>query len=195
MKNEAIEQYEFLLTTHRELHRFLVEHANVQSIADVRGMTIEELTDLGYFFNEVTQLLEDLRKEIARRHEVVKQVVCMAASQRAATTGSAVEPVRTDYTTATPRIKTHVRLPKRHKDPETYDQIMTGLDVPIGLVQSGVFQLNWNAMADYLDTLKKQGLPLPKGLDEEFKVKTFELTYRRKKEIGTTSYSEEQEIL
>jgi len=142
----------------------------------------EELADLVLAMKHSLKYLKDLQKEVNQCANMAERIACLLWLKEG--TG---EPIRTEYTTATPTIKEVAAIPTRRKNPEAFAALMRGLNVPADLwIDSDVdevVRVHWPGFVEYMTRRAGAGLPLPAGIDPHKVYPLYSLTVRKTKEI------------
>lgn len=152
---------------------------------------LEELTDIAFSIRKSLDLVEDQRKELNRFVESLEKVIGALWVQNGDS-----EPIRTDFVTASPRLKMVATVPSRHKDPEAYAKLMQFYNIPDHLwnvkeEDHPVVSIHWPGLVDDISERTMRGLPLPDGLDPSKMITLYKVTFRQRKEITRDSLTEQ----
>ena len=179
MLQSAVELYK----ASRELHEKLYVAIN-ELTPQLRACQhdIGELADAALVLDKCQKLSEDSEKECRKLLDTIKKAICVLWAQIG--DGS---PVRTWHVTASPSVKFMVPIPSKSKEPERFEKVMRGLNVPEALwnkpdTKAAVVP-NWPGMIEYVTELLEKGLPLPDGLDETKKYAVYQVRLTGQKEI------------
>lgn len=135
-------------------------------IADValKGNTdIKELADAAYAMHKLEQYADAVKKLARTERERIARLCCMLWVR----TSDDGEPIRTEYVTASPNIKTVPKIPKKHEDPELYKNFLMALGVSeeMASLENPPVAAHWPDLVDYCTNLAAQGKPLPPALE------------------------------
>lgn len=154
--------------------------------------TLEDKADAAFALHQTSELLDELRKKCDALHDHLAKMIGIGWLGRQMQTLSC-EPIRTDYVTATPDVKSAVTQPSPNKDYANYRLFMEDLGVPEHLialhddkgnvVRRQVVSVDWKGLIEYITELTAQAKPLPRGVDPSKKYPSYELRYRRRKGI------------
>jgi len=171
----AKEVYKAVYTAHAEAYAKLKKmHDVVGSCSDVK-----EQADFAYALRETAKLADDLRKMADATRSIAEKICCAVAVKDGIT-----DPVRTEYCTATPRIKMSATLPNKRTDPERYAQLLEFFGMTDEAREMDVARINWNGFVDYVTRACEEGRPLPPGVDMEKTYPVYSLSpLRRKKGV------------
>lgn len=164
-----------LFTKSRKAHKEIYEELVRIKVFIKQCGRMEEQADVAYAANEAFKLLDDLRKEAQVIRELAEKI------------GTALwvkvsngDPIRTDYVTATPRVKMTATLPKKSKDPVAYATFMRFLKIPEDIADAEVVRPHWPAVVELLSKLMEEGKPLPPGIDPDKMYPVYKMTLRGK---------------
>lgn len=140
----------------------------------------KEHADTAYALREIAEFADAIRKQSEFVKVLSERMACMltiAIHQTA-------EPIRTEFCTASPKVRTVVTVPSRRKSPEQFASLMTFLGVPRHLWEGGehaVVETHWPGLIEYLGKLQAEGKPLPPGIDPNKTIAQYSLMIRGKK--------------
>jgi hypothetical protein len=146
--------------------------------------SLVDLADAAYCCREIEKTADDIRKRTIELGEIAQRLACVieVASEE-------VEPIRTEYVTATPDVKLIASLPKRSTDPEGFAALMAHLGIPEHAWQGGdhaPVQLHWKGLMERINRDSAEGKPLPPGVDPTKTYSEYKLCMRGgKRAIGS----------
>lgn len=145
--------------------------------------SLEELADTTYALREAGELINRLRIRVEALKTEIEAKACTIAVE-----SGEIDPIRTEYCTATPDMKISVSVPKRRKEPEAYAELMTALGVPRELWDRGVenspaVDLHYPGLVEMVTERAAAGLPLPPGVSPDRTKTMFRLAIRRRRGI------------
>ncbi len=160
---------------HKELYTHLIE---LRKDTEGEVCTDEvELTDASFCLRECISLLEDVRKELSKTSNQVKERACYiyAKKQMASLNG---QPIRTVYCTATPDVKMYAPFPiKKSKD--GWDELMEYLGVSKETADKELVRPHYNSMVALCTELTREGKPLPPGCNPDNKIPQYDLKMKK----------------
>ena len=142
---------------------------------------MEEFADAAYALHQSLQLLKDTSVTLNRHCEMYQRMAGLIWI-----TIDSPEPIRTDYVTASPRVKYVASPPSRKKNPEKYLELMNWLKIPQEAFipkhedESPAIELHWVGFCDLLSNLAAEGKPLPAGVDVDKVYPQYKLTLHGK---------------
>jgi hypothetical protein len=167
-----------------ELHRASVE-LEVKLNAEMSTCVEKtDAVDVAYAMRETWSLVHDVRKRVyVLQQRAEKLAVALNLAD-----GSA-ENIKTDYCTATPKIRTIVSIPRRSTDPENFGKLMAWLGVPKDLWDKGdeekeVLRPHWPGLIDHIADRLQEGKPMPPGVEPNKTYAEYSLVMRGKKGIA-----------
>lgn len=170
MRKDLIGAFAAVRDLHQKLYGLIVQiDKPVQT-----DFSMEECADTSLWCREVEELLKDSLKDIRGIAALANRHACLQWVRRM--TG---EPIRTDYTTASPKVGVNAEMPK-HGTPE-YLQMMAALGVPAE--RASVVRPHWPDLMDHFTELTQAGRPLPPGVDTTTLKPTYMLHQRKKRDI------------
>lgn len=170
MTPEALRLYSETLTAYQQL----LPQANAMAQQINRAGTAEECADLALVAKKSEELIDELRKALYR----VKELAIKKACTIWAVTSTDGEPIRTEYTTATPDVAEAVAFPKRDEHPDKYAALMAYMGIDPGLwkdCQYPAVDFHYNGMIDLIAGCRQRGQQFPPGLDESKVYTTYKL--------------------
>jgi hypothetical protein len=177
MLPEAKQYYSRVKEAHEDLIRIRIE---VKEKAEQLN-SMEEFADLAYALEMSGKMIDDLEKENRLLNELMQRKACMLWVTRSLDGSN----IKTEYTNAKPVMKEIATLPRRHKDPQAYNELMKFLGVPAELLEGDKppVGMDWKGMVDMLSDRKAKGLPLPPGIDPDKTYPLYELHMMRRKDV------------
>lgn len=159
-----------------ELRRIVLEY-NHETDAHFQNMTKHTKVDVCFFYREVEDLLDEMRKECLARREKVSLALGAEIVQAAIAAGSTDTTCVGNFATAKVDIKTLPVMPKRNT-PE-YQALLRAMGVADEIVDAGVLEPHFVRLGDYLTTKAGAGLtPFKDVLQVREQVN---VTFRKKK--------------
>ena len=177
--------YRKVADSHR---RLLADLQSVrQATAAGRVADLPELADQVLAMKECQKLADDQAKDLQKVVELTERTLCLLWAQ-----GTSGEPIRTEHTTVTPRVKMAVQLPKQRTDPEGYAAIMGYFGVNKLATEGELLRAHWPSMVEHVSELLSAGKPLPPGIDPSRTYPVYATTARKKKEVVDLTLEEER---
>lgn len=154
---------------------------------EMSGMitSAEEGADIVYALDQTIKKMEDLTKHYKRALTMANEITAAVYVQENINnvTSDGLQPIRTDYCTASLKTKTAVGIPSKKKQPEKYAALMEALGVPEKL--RGALVPHYMGMMElYTDGLEK-GVDHLNGWEPEKEYIVFTFTTRKKQGILT----------
>ena len=130
----------------------------------VKGLTDKnDLADAAYAARELETMADAIRKRAKANKELAERICCMICALT-----SDVDPIKTEFVTASPGIRTVASLPHRSTDRENYALLMDYLGIDRKHwegVEHACVQPHWPGVMEDINTLLAAGEPLPPGVD------------------------------
>jgi hypothetical protein len=147
-------------TFHAKMYRLL---SNLEA-ATKKGIDLKTMADTAYYCREVDKLLQDLKVHANRVRKLAQDIGCLVWAQI-----GKEEPIRTEYCTASPKVKMMASLPHHKRQPEQYRELMAymGLDPKLWDCEEPAVKLSFNGMIDVLTQAAEDGKPLPPGVEPD----------------------------
>jgi hypothetical protein len=190
------ENYQDFYRRASEAHNFVI--ATLPTLGPKANLS--DLADLLLSLKKSSDLLDDARKEIDKVMRAVEAIFC-----KLAVTSNMTEPVRTDYCTATPKLKMVASIPSIKTEPEKYAQLMRYLKIPEhlwstaggvnGEYQSAKVALHWPGICDLLTERARLGEPMPPGIDPAKVTTNYSVRLTQRKEILSAIEFEKQQTM
>lgn len=187
MPSQAVELYETARAAHETAYKLTQALQQMLPRADN-----ETRVNIGFACREAFKYLDDARKLAQGAAEQSERIACLDWLQSTIDG----EPIKTEYVTASPDMKTQATIPTIEKNPDGYHKLMDYLGVdPIlrdkgkvltaeGEEETEVVKVNWNGFVSLLTRLQAAGYPLPDGIDTNATFTQYRLRYRRKKGVA-----------
>lgn len=118
------------------------------------------------------KLADDIRKEFKKLGETIDHMLCAVAAS------TKEHKIKTPYVTASCDVKLQAPVPKRSKEPEAYEELCRALGFSEELIKTGIADIRWPELTEYLSELTRQGKPLPPGIDPEKVKPLYTVSYR-----------------
>jgi hypothetical protein len=141
---------------------------------------MQELADIAYAMRETKDLLHAAYATARQAGETAQKVACALWVSDSNNTGG---PIRTEYCTATPKIKMMAAMPKKRLDPDGYAALMAHFGISEELQNNEAFRPHWPGMVDLFSDRLSAGKPLPPGIDPNKLYPVYSLTIRGKKDV------------
>lgn len=139
---------------------------------------MQDLVDLGFLHREISDKLDELRKECNARQERISRVIGATVIKRTTTDPTLDMTQRGTLASATPDVGVVAICPKPNT-PE-YVALMKGLGIENEeLIASGALAPHFVRMSEYVSERLSKGLPAPAGVLGTSP--TFRVTYIRKR--------------
>ena len=171
-----------MLDRFRELYRVaFVAHSELSQVlhnveAGLDSETAEDVADANLVLDEITKLMEDLRKQAFQKTDILNKLLCLRWIQIADG-----EPIRTKLCSFSPRVIHMPKVPSPHKDPEKYAEVCRYFGLPEETVESRTFRPHWPSLLKQVEKLAEEGKPLPAGLAEQPTYPEYRVTRTKKK--------------
>lgn len=182
------------------LHKFVFD--SLAAICrNIEATPIDQKVDCSFCLAKVSELLEDLRKEV---DAVKKKQIFRKICEQWVADPAMDSTIRGQFASGTPRIKKMTSLPDFDSDPEAYTYLMDYLGVAEDLRDKGkllvcegefeteVLKINWKGFQDWVQMMEIQGHVLPPELVEKCKMKQwpeYDVGLRKLKDILAKSYT------
>lgn len=138
-----------------------------------------EMCDLGFLYRELGDLFKELSTTSNAWEAKLSNILCLGMMyQQLKDPEKAPENVRGSLATATPKILTQPKFPK--KDTPEFLELMKAMGVP--LENAHLFSPSFKTFEEYLTKLAEDGKPMPPGIVGKYEVNT--MFYRRTKELS-----------
>lgn len=155
-----------------------------ERILEIRELTkaqtdMNELADWVYALRESYTFVDNLRKDIKAAMETCEKLACLFWIEM-----QDGDPIKTEYVTATPKVKMIASIPSKKKDPEQYAKLMNFLGVDEKLYDEiEVVRPHWPGFVEMVSQLAEKGLPLPDGIDPTKTFPQYSLIVRKQKGV------------
>ena len=155
-------------------------HAEIYAeIANARRVTprlsLPEMVDLLFIFDQSEQRIEDLRKELSK---FCKQMIAIICAQwvKDNLTEINVEPIRGELATGSPDVGKSITLPK--SDSQEYADLLFELCIPPKY--ASLIRIHWPAMSEYISAILSAGGAVPECLRQQITHPEYKCTLRPK---------------
>jgi|TARA_R100000501_G_C2614974_1_gene108738 hypothetical protein len=177
MKNQIKAAYHDVLENAKELRNVLIDmHVDFDKFVVERLCEEEELVDLGIIGRDLESLLDELRKEVKARKELVSKVLAVAITKDALNNPHSDVRATGTLGTATPDVKVQPILPKRSD--AKYADLLKHFGVNEEAINRGLLSVHWVKFGDYLTELTREGKNAPLEIESKA-VPT--VTFRKKR--------------
>ena len=158
------------------LHNSIYDETCKVMTASINETSLEKLAETAFVLKKASALADDLRKQLNKAQAILELAVCQKWIKQ-------TEPsdIRTDYITATPRLKMTTTLPSDKTDPEGYEKLLRALQIPEHCWP--LMRLHWPGICEDITELAAQGKPFPEGLNPAKNKANYALHYHQRKEI------------
>ena len=165
------ELYRVAFVAHSELSQAL---HNVEAGLDSEAA--EDVADANLVLDEITKLMEDLRKQAFAKTTLTNKLLCFRWLQIADG-----EPIRTRVCSYSPRVIHMPKVPSHKKEPEAYAAVCRHFGIPEATIEDRTFQPHWPSLLKQVEKLAEEGKPLPAGLAEQPTYPEYRVTRTKKK--------------
>jgi len=150
-------------------------------------LNLADLADMGFLCREMENFLDNARKEVKGRKELCGKIIGLAVAKQSLADPSKLKTnVKGELATATPDVKQEPKLPSKRLPDGTPNPEFHSLLMAMGfseeLAKSGLVDLRWKGMCDWISERTALGLPLPKEIVATYSAPT--ATFRRRKRTG-----------
>ena len=159
-------------------HKLDLQSIKVWAEEEKTNYSAYELTDSAYALREIIKFTEDTLKEL-KKQEKMSWAKCGIICITADVSG----PIDTPYCVGQLKVEEIPDIPKRHKDPERYDEFMKFMGIPPELYLNDMIRLHWPNFMEWYNQRLRDAKPSPKGLDPSKTTTTAKLSIRKKREI------------
>jgi len=144
-----------------------------------RSVPVADLADIGFFLRELERHLDEMRKDVAARKDLIERLICLHSVKRMQE-GENSGNVVGRFASATPDLGQTPVVPKLGT-PE-YDDLMREIGVPVGAYKDKLVVPHWKYVKLWIEERLASGLPVPKGVTTrpDYRAKF----HRRKKTDG-----------
>lgn len=171
MLNKFKELYKIAFEAHNELSQALY---NVEAGLD--SESAEDVADANLVLDEITKLMEDLRKQAFAKTVLTNKLLCLRWLQIADG-----EPIRTKVCSYSPRVIHMPKIPSHKKEPEAYAAVCRYFGLSDETIENRTFQPHWPSLLKRVEELAEEGKPLPAGLDKQPTYPEYRVTRTKKK--------------
>lgn len=139
-------------------HRIIYEATQTTK---AEGMSLQDLVDLGYHIKEISKHAEILQQETDKLLYTVGLIFCRDWTMAKLTDELTKDKVIGKYATAVADVTVAAAPPKR--DTPEWEAFMDHLQIP-GPARK-LLSAHWPSVRDWLESLVKEGKPMPAGFD------------------------------
>lgn len=169
-----------LVAFHKEVYDFIaVTHDGVTKME----LSMEDLVDMGYLCRDMERYLDEMRKEVKSRKELIGKLLAFHVAQQSLNDTEKLQvTVKGELATGTPDVKLQPKIPEPKT--EEFSQLMEyfGLSRDRLAGIEDCLRLSFNGMRDLVSRLAEEGYPMPPGVVKTWPVYT--TTFRRRKTAG-----------
>jgi len=126
------------------------------------SLTEEQLCDMGFMLRETEKFLDDARKEVKAKKEMISKMLAVKITKAYMEDPSREMRARGTMATATPDVHIRPKLPKIGT-PE-YATLLGWLGVPDASIEGGTLSIHFNRMSEMLTRMAEEGKNPPPGL-------------------------------
>jgi hypothetical protein len=151
-----------LVQSARKAHEELFKLLRTASQAAAGTRELGEYADAAYAFKEAVDLLDDIKKEIASKQNLLESLMAQIAVQQ-----SLIGPISTGYVKVSIKPLISVNLPGYKSDREGFDAVMQEMGVPEELwkgLERPIARIDYPAAAEYVTNILNSGERLPDKL-------------------------------
>lgn len=160
MQSEAIKIVEHTKKAYIDIYTVLVEIGGDDAF---KGMLdLNELVDWCYALKKCSERLDEMRKTLDKKVRLLESLVCVLWVK-----ADNPDPIRTEYTTATPRIKMMSEAPSKKRDEEAYNKVLQYFGATQEAIDTDALRPHWPGLVECCTRLAEQGKPFPAGIDPE----------------------------
>jgi len=171
MEKRLQEVYEDTFTAYQRLVS-ATKWATAQVVS--HGGDVEYCADVGFAMKEIDKLLHDIGVEVRKTLELAEMLAC-----RVWLRSEGDEPIRTEYCTASPRLKMQPAVPK--KDTPELAELLDWLGMS---KNHGAVRIHWPTLCDLVTQCVENGWPIPKCIDPSSLFEPeMKLTFLKKKDV------------
>jgi hypothetical protein len=158
--------YTKLVQTHKEIYSAIGETESYLK----KGPTEEDLADCIHACNEIYKLLDDSRKDLAKKTKLLEQYLFTLYTMK----GDVTRRIDGHYCTARPKVSTTHRVPKFSVEYKDYKELLEFMEVPEEIIKLGILQPHYKYFGEYITKKIEQGEPIPqvKNIYSEVKITT-----------------------
>lgn len=142
---------------------------------EMKPLSPEELTDIGFICKKAYEQLDDLRKEIEKLQNTAEMLACLKA-----VTEEKVK-LQGKLATGTPDVSMSANLPHPKKNPEAYQALCDYFNIPPQLIQWDLFRFHWPSFKEFFTRIMSEGKPVPPGIELDKTHAHYKLKYRERK--------------
>ena len=121
-----------------------------------------ELCDVGFMLRECEKLLDEARKEVKSKKEMISKMLAVKITKSYMEDPSREMRAKGTMATATPDVNIRPKLPKAGT-PE-YVTLLAWLGVPDSAIEGGTLSIHFNRMSEMLTRMAEEGKNPPPGL-------------------------------
>jgi hypothetical protein len=144
--------------THFKLYQ---EIGNARKMASRLSLT--EMVDLFFIFDQSARRIEDLRKEIDAFGRSMIQLICARWVQDSLNNGNSAEPIRGQLATGSPDVGQSVNLPK--SDSPEFLELCEFFGIPAD--KANLIRFHWPTMTEWVSQLLADGKNVPSCLKNQ----------------------------
>jgi hypothetical protein len=145
-----------------------------------KACSLEQMCDIGYLLREMEARLDELRKEVKARKELVGRIIAFEKTTQQISDPSIELVVRGTLAIGQPDVKMQRVLPK-FGTPE-FLAFTDFCGIPREYAEAGVVKISWKGMTEHVTKLMSEGKEVPPGLGQE--IPFYYVTYRRRRSNG-----------
>jgi hypothetical protein len=139
---------------------------------EMKPLSPEELTDIGFICKKMYEQIDDLRKEVQNLQDLAEKLACLKAISEEKVK------IQGQLATGTPDVSMSANLPHPQKNPEAYLALCDYLGFPEVAVQNDLFRIHWPGFKEFFTKLMGEGKPVPPGIELDKTHAHYKLKYR-----------------
>jgi hypothetical protein len=186
MHPEAVMLFKTAKKFHGDLYQMMGKLRRDAATTPTTKQGMGNLADMSYALKQTVKLCEDTRKELNQVIEAIEKVCCVIHTQI-----QEPGPIKTEFVSATPKVKMSASLPHPIRNKEKFEALMKALNIEDRLwnVPEGekpAIALNFLGFSELISSYLREGKPLPPGIEQETMFPIFSLIIRPRKEVDAT---------
>lgn len=172
---------------YREIHPLVEEIRQ-----ELQNYSLEDMADTSAVFHRAAQWLDEMRKKMQGYKEYSDRLACLVFLSRVDKQGRPLRNIKTEYCTATPRIKYVPKIPKKSSQPELYTEFMAHLGVTPEAIEFEAVRPHWPGVVEMASFRAAEGRPSLPGVDVSGNRAEYALTCRIHKNLEEERVQDEK---
>lgn len=163
-KAQFFKTLEILQSHHAETYKLIL-----QLREQANGISNEDIVDISFALRSLSELHDDIRKELNSAREFIGKIACIRWIQESVnlTPEEMALSIHGEYAKGIPKVMTMASLPREKTNPEDYLKFMKRIGVFGQALKRGLVKVSWPAVTEYITDLTAKGKPLPPGIDPD----------------------------